>query len=217
MKKEEKVIKYYLLCNQLKDVLRSGWKKWNVNKERLESVAEHIFGVQMLAIAMYSEYEYKNIDLRKVILMLAIHELEEITIGDKCWFEITDKDKKEQGHIAVKKLLGDLIVGEELVSLIVEFDERESEEAKFAYYCDKLECDLQAKLYDEEGRVDINDQNDNPAMKEEIVNHLLDSEGSWSGYWLEFDKRRCSFDKNFESILDYAKNNEISNLIPNEK
>ena len=149
--------------------------------------------------------------------MLAIHELEEITIGDKCWFEITDKDKKEQGHIAVKKLLGDLIVGEELVSLIVEFDERESEEAKFAYYCDKLECDLQAKLYDEEGRVDINDQNDNPAMKEEIVNHLLDSEGSWSGYWLEFDKRRCSFDKNFKSILDYAKNNEISNLIPNEK
>ena len=217
MKKEEKVIKYYLLCNQLKDVIRTGWKKWKVKKERLESVAEHIFGVQMLAIAMYSEYEYKNLDLRKVILMLAIHELEEITIGDKCWFEITDKDKKEQGHIAVKKLLGDLIVGEELVSLIVEFDERESEEAKFAYYCDKLECDLQAKLYDEEGRVDINDQNDNPAMKEEIVNHLLDSEGSWSSYWLEFDKRRCSFDKNFESILDYAKNNEISNLIQNEK
>ena len=217
MKKEEKVIKYYLLCNQLKDVIRTGWKKWKVKKERLESVAEHIFGVQMLAIAMYSEYEYKNLDLRKVILMLAIHELEEITIGDKCWFEITDKDKKEQGHIAVKKLLGDLIVGEELVSLIVEFDERESEEAKFAYYCDKLECDLQAKLYDEEGRVDINDQNDNPAMKEEIVNHLLDSEGSWAGYWLEFDKRRCSFDKNFESILDYAKNNEISNLIQNEK
>ena len=217
MKKEEKVIKYYLLCNQLKDVIRTGWKKWKVKKERLESVAEHIFGVQMLAIAMHSEYEYKNLDLRKVILMLAIHELEEITIGDKCWFEITDKEKKEQGHTAVKNLLGDLIVGEELVSLIIEFDERESMEAQFAYYCDKLECDLQAKLYDEEDRVDINDQNDNPAMKEEIVNHLLDSEGSWSGYWLEFDKRRCGFDKNFESVLDYAKNNDISSLIPNEK
>ena len=32
-------------------------------RERLESVAEHIFGVQMLAIAMKSEYEY-DIDIR---------------------------------------------------------------------------------------------------------------------------------------------------------
>ena len=54
MSKEENVIKYYVLCNQLKNVIRTGWKKWHVKKERLESVAEHIFGVQMLAIAMKS-------------------------------------------------------------------------------------------------------------------------------------------------------------------
>lgn len=209
MRKEEKIIKYYLLCNKLKDVIRSGWQKWNVKKERLESVAEHIFGVQMLAIAMYSEYKYKDIDLRKVILMLAIHELEEISIGDKCWFEINDTDKREQGHVAVKNILGELNLGEELVDLIVEFDERKTKEAQFAYYCDKLECDLQAKLYDEEGRVDVNAQDGNPAMNEKIVRQLLESEGSWSGYWLEFDKRRCEFDKNFESLLDYVKDNNI--------
>ncbi len=54
MSKEENVIKYYVLCNQLKNVIRTGWKEWHVKKERLESVAEHIFGVQMLAIAMKS-------------------------------------------------------------------------------------------------------------------------------------------------------------------
>ena len=58
MSREENVIKYYVLCNKLKDVIRTGWKVWNVERERLESVAEHIFGVQMLAIAMKSEYEY---------------------------------------------------------------------------------------------------------------------------------------------------------------
>ena len=68
MSKEENVIKYYVLCNQLKNVIRTGWKEWHVKKERLESVAEHIFGVQMLAIAMKSEYQY-NIDIMKVILM----------------------------------------------------------------------------------------------------------------------------------------------------
>jgi putative hydrolase of HD superfamily len=74
MGKEEKVINYYVLCNKLKNVIRTGWKDWNVQKERLESVAEHIFGVQMLAIAMKSEYNY-DIDILKVIIMIAIHEL----------------------------------------------------------------------------------------------------------------------------------------------
>ena len=74
MEKEKNVINYYVLCNKLKNVIRTGWKDWNVQKERLESVAEHIFGVQMLAIAMKSEYNY-DIDILKVIMMIAIHEL----------------------------------------------------------------------------------------------------------------------------------------------
>lgn len=52
MKKEQKVLNYYVICNQLKDVIRTGWKDWNVKRERIESVAEHIYSVQMLAIAM---------------------------------------------------------------------------------------------------------------------------------------------------------------------
>ena len=57
MQKEKNIINYYVLCNKLKNVIRTGWKDWNVQRERLESVAEHIFGVQMLAIAMKSEYD----------------------------------------------------------------------------------------------------------------------------------------------------------------
>lgn len=56
MSKEENVLRYYLLCNKLKNVIRTGWKDWNVKAERLESVAEHIYGVQMLALAMNSDF-----------------------------------------------------------------------------------------------------------------------------------------------------------------
>lgn len=56
--REKNVVNYYVLCNKLKNVIRTGWKTWNVQRERLESVAEHIYGVQMLAIAMYSEFKY---------------------------------------------------------------------------------------------------------------------------------------------------------------
>lgn len=48
---EENVIKYYVICNKLKNIIRTGWKDWQVERNRIESVAEHIFGVQMLAIA----------------------------------------------------------------------------------------------------------------------------------------------------------------------
>ena len=58
MSKEKNVINYYVLCNKLKNVIRTGWLDWNVTRDRVESIAEHIFGVQSLAIAMSSQYEY---------------------------------------------------------------------------------------------------------------------------------------------------------------
>jgi len=81
MSKAENVIKYYVLCNKLKDIVRTGWKDWKVKRDRVESIAKHIYGAQMLAIAKKSEYEY-DVDITKVIYMLAIHELEEAIIGD---------------------------------------------------------------------------------------------------------------------------------------
>ena len=213
MGKIENVIRYYLLCNTLKDIVRTGWQIWNVKKERIESIAEHIYGAQMLAIAMHSEFKYENLDLGKALMMLAVHELEEISIGDKCWFEITESDKQAEGHKAIIQLLSDLAKGQEIIDLILEFDAGETQEAIFAYHCDKLECDLQAKIYDEDGRIDINNQEGNPAMKKQIVVDLLLSEGSFSGYWLEFDKRRIDFDSNFEQVLVYAQKNRITDLI----
>ena len=55
MTKEESVLNYYILCNKLKNVIRTGWKDWTAEGERIKSIAEHIFGVQMLAIAIESE------------------------------------------------------------------------------------------------------------------------------------------------------------------
>ncbi len=35
MSKEENVIRYYVLCNKLKNLIRTGWKDWNVKSNRL--------------------------------------------------------------------------------------------------------------------------------------------------------------------------------------
>lgn len=111
MTKAETVLQFYETTHKLKTVIRSGWKIWHVKAERLESIAEHIYGVQMLALAMYSEYNY-DIDLAKVSLMLACHELEEIAIGDLTPFDkVTAAEKQARGHAAVAEILKPLMGG----------------------------------------------------------------------------------------------------------
>lgn len=208
MSKEERVVNYYVLCNKLKDVIRSGWVDWNVKRDRVESIAEHIFGVQMLAIAMKSEYEY-DIDLMKVIYMLAIHELGETVIGDLTQFEIAKEEKEKIEHDAVHSILSSLVDGDKIEALFLEFDAQETPEAKFAYQCDKLECDIQSKLYDQENCVDLNNQQDNVSADDSLVKKLLENGQSWSDMWLDFGQKKYPYDQNFIAISNYVKNNFI--------
>lgn len=216
MRKEENVIRYYVLCNKLKSVIRTGWKDWHVNAERIESVAEHIYGVQMLAIAIQSEYQY-NIDLNKVIMMLAVHELEEILIGDLTQFQISKAEKIIIGHKAVEDVLGDLLYKDEIKNLILEFDERKSSEALFAHYCDKLECDLQSRIYDEKGYVDLKNQEGNETYNDPTVQKYIKSNMSWSEMWLKYGQEKYNYDENFKKISDYALTHKIIEFPKNQK
>lgn len=209
MSKEQNVINYYVICNRLKNVIRTGWKDWSVQRTRIESVAEHIFGVQMLALAMKSEYQY-DVDIMKVIFMLAVHELGETIIGDLTQFQISKEEKEKLEHEAVHKILGNLLDGKQIEELFLEFDSHNTKEAMFAYQCDKLECDLQCKLYDEEGCVDLNKQYGNTTMKNPLVEKLLKNGATWSNMWLNFGQQIYPYDDNFKAISNYAKNNDIS-------
>lgn len=210
MGREEKVINYYYLCNKLKNTIRTGWKKWNVQRDRIESVAEHIFGTQMLAIAMKSEYQY-DVDIMKVIYMLAIHELGEIIINDLTPFDISIEKKEEIEHKAVHDILKELIDGEEIEKLFLEFDAHQTKESLFAFQCDKLECDLQCKLYDQENCVDLKKQDNNEIMDDELVKEMVSKGDSWSTMWLEYGQIKYPYDKNFKAVSNYAKNNKIGN------
>lgn len=211
MSKEENVLNYYVICNKLKNIIRTGWKKWNVQRERIESVAEHVYGVQMLALAMKSEYKY-DIDIMKVILMLSIHELGETIIGDLTLFQIDKKEKEKIEHAAVHNILSSLLDGEQIEKLFIEFDEQKTKEAIFAYQCDKLECDLQCKLYDEESCVDLTKQPENDVINNEKIKDLLECNKSWSRMWLKFGQQIYPYDNNFMAVSNYALNNSIAKI-----
>ena len=209
---EENVLRFYVLCNKLKNVIRTGWKDWHVCRERLESVAEHVYSTQMLAIAIHSEFKYE-LDIYKVIYMLAVHELEEIYIGDLTLFQISHEEKEKIGHEAIERVLSSLAQKNFIRSIILEFDEGKTPEAHFARHIDKLECDLQCKLYDEEACVDVDVELERGTIKDETVVKLLKEGKSWSEMWMIFWQNRCGYDENFMKVSNYAKDHNISSLV----
>ncbi len=209
MSKEEKVIRYYVLCNRLKNIIRKAWISWNVERTRLESVAEHVYSVQNLALMMYIQYNY-DIDMEKVALMLACHEIGETVIGDINPFEMSREEKTRLEHEAVHDILKDFDSEDGYIERIfLEFDEKRTKEAKFAFLCDKLECDLQAKLYGEEGCIDLNHQEGNSIMNAPVVKKLLDEGNSFEEMWLKYGQMSYPYDENFRSVSNYALTHKI--------
>lgn len=211
MNKINKVLDFYILTNTLKEKVRSGVELWHISKDRLESVAEHVYGVAMLAIAIDSEYDC-DIDIKKAVLMLTIHELEECYIGDLTPFDnITREQKTEAGELAVSQILDGLVKKEEYLSLTKEYNAKKTKEAIFASNCDKLEMLLQMKIYEESGYSDMYKQENANLLKNTWVKDLINN-GSKTLADLFFDYHLPSFEgnKTFENIANYAKNNKIT-------
>ena len=200
------VLDFYYLTISLKDLVRSGWKQWNVQRKRLESVAEHIYSTCMLAIAIHSEFLNYPINLERVITMLTVHELEEVLISDITPFDnVSAEEKMERGHAAIHEILAPLKLGYKYQSLICEFDERKTPEAQFAYMCDKLDADLMSLYYDRD--LDCTVENATPHLQQNgdiqnISNHGVYTMGECF-YIVENESNRL--DENFSKILEEAR------------
>lgn len=217
MGKIKNILKFYILATTLKDKIRSGAEIWHVSKERLESVAEHIYGVCILAIAIDSEYEF-DINIDKVIKMLVIHELEEVSIGDLTPFDnISKQEKNKIGEIAVQRILQDLIKKEEYFDLTKEYNERNTNDSKFASHCDKLELMLQMKLYEEQGYSDMHSEENKDLLEQKWIKKLIQG-GSRNVSDLFVDYHISSFgdEEVFCEIAKYIRNNDMLDDV-NEK
>lgn len=211
-KKIKNLLKFYLLATELKDKIRSGWKVWNIDRQRVESVAEHIYGTCILAISIDSQFKL-DIDLYKVIIMLVLHEIEEIKIGDLTPFDkVTKEEKRKIGKQAVEEVLITLDKKVQYIELIEEFENMKTNESRFAKMCDKLEADIQCKLYCEEKSIDINSKENTHLLKDSRVQKLLNNgEKTVADLFIEND-RPIYTEKVFEEIANYIKGNDLLKL-----
>lgn len=194
---------YYKLCS-LKRKKRQGWVYWNVAKTRIESIAEHVFGVQQLAWVIYSEAQL-DLDIFKVIAMLSLHETEEVIIGDITPFDnITDAEKLAMGDKAVKQIFGKINKSEILIELINEFNQRNTKEAQFAYLCDKMECDLQVKRYSDLGKCSVENANKKIISDDRVKTILENGAKTVADVFLENDKGKYKGTV-FEDVVNFLK------------
>ncbi|MEN9605021.1 MAG: hypothetical protein RJB39_706 [Candidatus Parcubacteria bacterium] len=98
-----------------------------------ESLMEHVGHLPILATFMYSHLENKDkVDLGRVLIMLAIHDIGETITGEIFAYTKTDKEEQEEYEAALSRLHPDLI------PYMKEFEAAESWDAKFAKSMDSM-------------------------------------------------------------------------------
>lgn len=200
--KNDNIIRFYMLATTLKNKIRTGWIEIDIEKERLESVAEHIYGTLIIALGIDSEYKL-DLDMFKVLKMLTFHELEEIIIPDyTVRSDITSEEKNKIGAISVNKVTKNLFKQEEIEELLNEFYLRITKEAKFCYLVDKIECDFQAKMYDLEGVMNYEKTREDLKYYGDRASEIDKNSKTASDFWIEYDKPKYNDNLIFKELIN---------------
>lgn len=134
----EKEIAFLIEIDKLKTINR---KTRIIHDSRLENDAEHSWHLAMMAVVLH-KHANEPVDLFKVIKMLLIHDLVEIDAGDTFAYDTNGQSDKFEREIQAAKRLFGLLPSEleqQFLELWLEFEKKETNEAKFAASLDRLQ------------------------------------------------------------------------------
>lgn len=212
--KNFEIFRFYYLNRRLKKKERTGWddNHWNILVEEREKISEHIIGTLSLALAISSEKGLKQEDIEEILETLSIHEIGEIKIGDITPFDnITPEEKEEIEHKAMEDILGNLTNKKQMLKRLIKFDHRKSKNSLLEYYCDKLDADLQSKIYQDLGLQHLLTEQDNNKVFNFDKTKKMVEDGAETAFdiWYLYDKEIYKDDKCFSKVLKFAKNNKL--------
>ncbi len=155
-----------------------------LNSDRPENDAEHSWHLALMAIAL-SEHANKPVDILRVLKMVLIHDIVEIDSGDVFVYDKSKSHKNtEEEFAAAKRIFGLLPENQakELIDLWKEFEDGETDDAKFAKSLDKLEPLLQ---------------------------NFSNNGGTWDKYNVTYNElytQKKSINKGSDTLWEYAEN-----------
>lgn len=130
-------VEFAVESDKLKRVLR---RNLLMDGSRRENSAEHSWYLGMLALT-FADYAPPGTDIDRVVPMVLVHDLVEIDAGDTFAYDPQARaTQQEREHKAADRLFA-LLPGEQagrLRGLWDEFEERRSNEAKFARALDRI-------------------------------------------------------------------------------
>lgn len=133
-----KQIEFIKEIDKLKHILR---RTVLMDGSRQENDAEHTWHLAMMAMVLL-EHTPEPPNLAKVLNMLLIHDIVEIDAGDTFAYDAAGhEDKQEREMKAAERIFGLLPEDQkqELIALWLEFEQRQSQEAKYAAAIDRIQ------------------------------------------------------------------------------
>lgn len=134
----KKQMEFMLEIDKLKNIYR---QTYVLGEDRRENDSEHSWHIAVLAF-MLAEYANRPIDVLKVIKMVLLHDIVEIDAGDTyCYDAEGYKTKADREEKAARRIFGILPKdqSEEFYGLWREFENGETDEARFAAVLDRLQ------------------------------------------------------------------------------
>jgi putative hydrolases of HD superfamily len=123
--------------DKIKSIFR---KSRTFTGEKYENDAEHSWHICVMAMVL-AEYANEKIDILKVIKMLLVHDIVEIDAGDTFLYAENRDDVFETEKAAAERIFGLLPDSQfrEFMDLWLEFEAKETAEAKYAGSIDRLQ------------------------------------------------------------------------------
>lgn len=134
----------------LKDEMRRGWLRAGV--ARPESVADHSWGVALLALV--AAEERPGLDRARLLELAITHDLCEAAVGDLVPGEYRDRGEKiarERAGLEALVETAPLALRGRLLARFEELASDASPEARLVHELDKLEMAFQAERYEAQG------------------------------------------------------------------
>jgi putative hydrolases of HD superfamily len=169
------LLEAYFEINHLKHLYRQGWLRRGLPAERCESVAEHVFGMAMLAWWLADD-SYPDLDRDKVIRMALVHEIGEVYTGDIIPSDnIPQVEKHRLERKAIEQVVGKLAHGEAYINLWEEYERNDTPEARLVHQIDRLEMVFQASVYERHNLGDMSEffASGNLGVQDEKLREIL--------------------------------------------
>lgn len=133
-----KQIEFIIEIDKLKSIIRQSYV---TDCSRKENDSEHSWHLAMMAFIL-AEHANTEIDVLKVIKMVLIHDIVEIDAGDTYAYDTKGHEDKSEREIQAAERLFNILPNDqaaELRYLWDEFEERKTNEAKFAAALDRIQ------------------------------------------------------------------------------